>query len=386
MKRAFLIVLDSFGIGQLPDAADFGDSGASTIDSVASSKYLNIPNLISLGLGNIDGVNSIEKTDTPRAIFGKCGELSRGKDTTVGHWEIAGLISPDPLPTYENGFPTEIISEFEKRTGRRVICNLPYSGTQVIYDYGREHIETGALIVYTSADSVFQIAAHEDCVPLDKLYEYCQIARDMLVGKWAVGRVIARPFIGEFPNFKRTASRRDFSLEPSGKTLLDSLKENGLDVISVGKIKDIFAGRGITEAYKTHSNLEGIQKTIELMGTDFSGLCFTNLVDFDMVYGHRNDKDGYAKALSEFDKYLPELLSCLRDDDILIITADHGCDPGDKSTDHTREYVPLLIYKKGATSKNLGTLKTYSVIASTLGEYFGTEYRGAGKSLLDKIN
>ena len=386
MKRAFLIVLDSFGIGQLPDAADFGDSGASTIDSVASSQYLNIPNLISLGLGNIDGVNSIEKTDTPRAIFGKCGELSRGKDTTVGHWEIAGLISPDPLPTYENGFPTEIISEFEKRTGRRVICNLPYSGTEVIYDYGREHIETGALIVYTSADSVFQIAAHEDYVPLDKLYKYCQIARDMLVGKWAVGRVIARPFAGEFPNFKRTASRRDFSLEPSGKTLLDSLKEKGLDVISVGKIKDIFAGRGITKAYKTHSNLEGIQKTIEQMGTDFSGLCFTNLVDFDMVYGHRNDKDGYAKALSEFDKYLPELLSCLRDDDILIITADHGCDPGDKSTDHTREYVPLLIYKKGATSKNLGTLKTYSVIASTLGEYFGTEYRGAGKSLLDKIN
>ena len=385
MKRAFLIVLDSFGVGELPDASDFGDSGASTIGSVANSPKLNIPNLISLGLGNIDGVDSIEKTDTPRAIFGKCGELSRGKDTTVGHWEIAGVISSDPLPTYENGFDAEIIFEFEKRTGRRVICNLPYSGTDVIYDYGREHIETGALIVYTSADSVFQIAAHEDYVPLDKLYEYCQIARDMLVGKWAVGRVIARPFVGEFPNFKRTASRRDFSLEPSGKTLLDSLKENGLDVISVGKISDIFAGRGITKSYKTHSNLEGIEKTIELMDTDFSGLCFTNLVDFDMVYGHRNDKDGYAKALSEFDKYLPELLFGLRDDDILIITADHGCDPGDKSTDHTREYVPLLIYKKDVKSKNIGTLETYSVIASTLGEYFGTEFRGIGKSLLDEI-
>lgn len=385
MKRAFLIVLDSFGIGALPDAADFGDAGASTIGSVSSSQKLKIPNLISLGLGNIDGVDCIDKADTPSGVFARCMELSRGKDTTVGHWEIAGVISSNPLPTYENGFPEEIIKEFEKRTKRRVICNLPYSGTEVIKDYGKEHIETGALIVYTSADSVFQIAAHEEYIPLEKLYEYCEIAREMLVGKWAVGRVIARPFVGTYPSFKRTANRRDFSLEPTDKTVLDDLKENGLDVISVGKISDIFASRGITRAHKTHSNLEGIKKTIELMKLDFSGLCFTNLVDFDMVYGHRNDIDGYAQALSEFDMYLPELLDGLLDDDILIITADHGCDPGDRSTDHTREYVPLLVYKKGIVPKNLGTLTSFSAIASSLGEYFGTGFRGAEESILSKL-
>lgn len=386
MKRAFLIVLDSFGIGALPDAHLFGDTGANTLGSVAGSKKLQIPNLISLGLGNIDGVNCIEKADTPLGVFGKCEEKSMGKDTTVGHWEIAGLISKNPMPTYENGFDNEIIDEFEKRTGKRVICNKPYSGTQVIYDYGKEHIETGALIVYTSADSVFQIAAHEDVVPLEELYKYCQIAREMLVGKWAVGRVIARPFVGELPNFKRTANRRDFSLEPTGETLLDALKKNDLDVISVGKINDIFASRGITEKYKTHSNLEGINKTIELAGKAFNGLCFTNLVDFDMVYGHRNDIEGYASALSEFDSYLPKLISALGDDDLLIITADHGCDPGDASTDHTREYVPLLIYKKGITWKNLGTLPSYSIIASTLAEYFDIDFRAEYGSILNKIN
>lgn len=382
MKRAFLIVLDSFGIGALPDARLFGDAGANTLKSVSKTGVLNIPNLISLGLGNIDGVDSISKTDTPLGFFGKCAEKSMGKDTTVGHWEIAGLISSSPMPTFEKGFDKEIIDEFEKLTGRKVICNLPYSGTEVIKDYGREHIETGALIVYTSADSVFQIAAHEECVPLEKLYEYCKIARKMLVGKWGVGRVIARPFIGKHPNFKRTANRRDFSLEPTGKTVLDALKENGLDVISVGKINDIFASRGITQKIVTHSNLEGIESTIKLLDSDFSGLCFTNLVDFDMVYGHRNDAIGYASALNEFDKFLPAILSKIRDEDLLIITADHGCDPGDKSTDHTREYVPILMYKKGIQAKNLGTLPSYSVIASTLADYFGIDFSTDYKSIL----
>ena len=382
MKRAFLIVLDSFGIGALPDARLFGDAGANTLKSISKTGILKIPNLISLGLGNIDGVDSIPKTDTPLGFFGKCAEKSMGKDTTVGHWEIAGLISSSPMPTFEKGFDKEIIDEFEKLTGRKVICNLPYSGTDVIKDYGREHIETGALIVYTSADSVFQIAAHEECVPLEKLYEYCKIARKMLVGKWGVGRVIARPFIGKYPNFKRTANRRDFSLEPTGKTVLDALKENGLDVISVGKINDIFASRGITQKIVTHSNLEGIESTIKLLDSDFSGLCFTNLVDFDMVYGHRNDAIGYASALNEFDKFLPTILSKIRDEDLLIITAEHGCDPGDKSTDHTREYVPILAYKKGIQAKNLGTLPSYSVIASTLADYFGIDFSTDYKSIL----
>ena len=382
MKRAFLIVLDSFGVGELPDANLFGDKGANTLKSICSTGALNIPNLISLGLGNIDGVDCVEKADTPLGVFGKSAEKSMGKDTTVGHWEIAGVISKEPMPTFENGFSREIIKEFERLTGCKAICNLPYSGTEVIKDYGKEHIETGALIVYTSADSVFQIAAHEDYVPLEKLYEYCEIARKMLVGKWGVGRVIARPFIGEHPNFKRTANRRDFSLEPTDKTVLDALKENNFDVISVGKINDIFASRGITRKIVTHSNLEGIKETISLIDSDFCGLCFTNLVDFDMVYGHRNDPVGYAKALNEFDSYLPEILSKLRDDDLLIITADHGCDPGDLGTDHTREYVPILMYKNGITPKNLGTLPSYSAIASTLSDYFGIDFKTEFESFL----
>ena len=382
MKRAFLIVLDSFGVGALPDANHFGDKGANTLLSVSKTGILEIPNLISMGLGNVDGVDFIEKTDTPLSFYGKSMEKSMGKDTTVGHWEIAGLISKEPMPTYKNGFDKEIICEFERLTGRKVICNLPYSGTEVIKDYGQEHIETGALIVYTSADSVFQIAAHEDYVPLDELYRYCEIARKMLVGKWGVGRVIARPFVGEYPSFKRTANRRDFSLEPTGKTVLDALKENNFDVISIGKINDIFASRGITKKITTHSNLEGIKSTIEVMGTDFCGLCFTNLVDFDMVYGHRNDAIGYAKALNEFDSYLPTILTKLKDDDLLIITADHGCDPGDKSTDHTREFVPILLYKSGISPKNLGTLPSYSVIAATLADYFGVDFKTDYKSIL----
>ncbi|MBQ8546088.1 MAG: phosphopentomutase [Clostridia bacterium] len=382
MKRVFLIVLDSFGIGELPDAALFGDMGANTLKSVSKSRFLKIPNLIKCGLGNIDGVNCIEKTDTPLGIFGKCAELSMGKDTTVGHWEIAGLVSKNPMPTYPNGFDKEIIEEFQQRTGRRVICNKPYSGTDVIRDYGKEHIETGALIVYTSADSVFQIAAHEDYVSIDELYKYCEIAREMLTGKWGVGRVIARPFVGEYPNFTRTSSRRDYSLEPNGITILDALKENNYDVISIGKINDIFAGKGITEKYKTHSNLEGIKATLSIMDKDFCGLCFTNLVDFDMVYGHRNDIDGYAKALSEFDSYLPQLIEKLDKDDLLIITADHGCDPGDASTDHTREYVPLIVLARECKSKNLGTIKSYSIVAKIIKDYFNLDYTSEAFSFL----
>lgn len=301
MKRIILIVLDSFGIGAMPDSLEFGDKNPNTLKSISESKKLNIPNLTKWGLGNIDGVECVEKTDTPFGVYGKMAEKSKGKDTTVGHWEICGVISDKPLPTYPNGFPYEVISEFEKVCNVKTICNKPYSGTQVIYDYGREHLKTGDLIVYTSADSVFQIAAHTDIVPIEKLYEYCKIARKILTGKHGVGRVIARPFEGTFPNFVRTSKRRDFSLEPTDKTVLDTLFERGFDVISVGKIYDIFAGRGITEKIKTGSNLEGIEKTLEYMDKDFNGLLFTNLVDFDMLYGHRNDIDGYAAALSQFD-------------------------------------------------------------------------------------
>ena len=385
MKRIFLIVLDSFGIGELPDADKFKDAGANTLKSVSTSPKLKIPNLIRCGLGNIDGVNCIKKTDTPTGIFAKCGEKSMGKDTTVGHWEIAGVISENPLPTYPQGFPKEVIDEFERLSGRDVICNLPYSGTEVIKKFGQEHIDTGKLIVYTSADSVFQIAACEDVVPVDELYNYCKIARKMLVGKHGVGRVIARPFIVKNGEFIRTANRRDFSIEPSGKTVLDALAEKGYDVYGVGKINDIFAGRGITKHYPTHSNREGIDVTLELLKEDFCGLAFVNLVDFDMLYGHRNDIDGYASALSEFDSFLPQIVNDLKEDDLLIITADHGCDPGDTSTDHTREYVPLIIIGNGVTPKNLGTFDSYSVIASTVAELFGIQFKAVGKSIAKLI-
>lgn len=385
MKRIFLIVLDSFGVGALPDAQSFGDAGVSTLKSISSSQFFSVPNLIKCGLGNIDGVDFIEKTDTPLGIFAKIQEKSKGKDTTVGHWEISGVISQSPLPTYPNGFPADVINEFEKRVGRKTICNLPYSGTDVIRDYGDEHLKTGALIVYTSADSVFQIAAHEDLVPVDTLYEYCKIARELLVGEHGVGRVIARPFITENGAYKRTANRRDFSIEPSGKTVLDALFEAGKDTVAVGKIKDIFAGRGVSEHIPTHSNYEGIQATLDLLNKDFCGLAFINLVDFDMLYGHRNDVDGYAKSLCEFDTYLPQIIDGLNDDDLLIITADHGCDPGDTSTDHTREYVPLFIYKNGIEPKNLGTLHGFDTIAATVTELLGAQYQCQGQSLAKYI-
>ena len=381
MKRVFLIVLDSFGIGSLPDAYLFGDEGANTLKSNTGSPFFKISNLISLGLGNIDGVDCIKKDKNPIAAYGRCAEKSMGKDTTVGHWEIAGLISEKPLPTYPQGFPSEVISKFEALCGRRVICNLPYSGTKVIEDYGQEHLDTGALIVYTSADSVFQIAAHEDVVPVNELYRYCELAREMLVGEHGVGRVIARPFTTENLKFVRTASRRDFSLKPRGKTVLNALCEQGLDVIAVGKINDIFAGEGITRHIPTHSNREGIDATLQLLNEGFCGLAFINLVDFDMLYGHRNDIDGYAKALSDLDGYLPSILSSLKDDDTLIITADHGCDPGDVSTDHTREYVPLLIVGKDAKGVNLGTFSTYAVIGDYVAELLGAEHKICAESI-----
>lgn len=367
-KRVFLIVLDSFGIGNAPDAEDFGDMGANTLNSISNSEKFNIPNLTKLGLCNINGVE-LPDFNSPIAKYGTLQELSVGKDTTIGHFEIAGIISDNPMPTYPNGFPKEIIEEFEKQTGCGTLCNKTYSGTQVIADYGEEHIKTGKLIVYTSADSVFQVAAHTDVVPIEKLYEYCKIARKILKGEHAVGRVIARPFTGEYP-FTRTADRHDFSVEPPKETMLDTLKANNYDVISVGKIADIFANCGVTEKYFTHSNDEGMNKTLELLNKDFTGLVFTNLVDFDMKYGHRRNIDGYANAISEFDYWLNDFIPKMQDNDLLIITADHGCDPAFKGTDHTREQVPLLMYSKNIKPENLGTIKGYNYISKAIIENF----------------
>lgn len=367
-KRIFLIVLDSFGIGNSPDAEDFGDLGANTLKSISKSSKFEIPNLQRLGLCNIDGVELVDYS-SPIGKYGALQELSAGKDTTTGHFEIAGIISENPMPTYPNGFPEEIIKEFEKQAGCGTLCNKTYSGTQVIADYGEEHIKTGKLIVYTSADSVFQIAAHTDVVPVEKLYEYCKIARNILVGEHAVGRVIARPFADKHP-FVRTADRRDFSVEPPEDTMLDILNKNNFDVISVGKIYDIFAHRGITEKYLTHSNDEGMSKTLELLNKDFNGLVFTNLVDFDMKFGHRRDVDGYANAISEFDKWLDKFIPKMQADDLLMITADHGCDPAYKGTDHTREQVLFLMYSRDIESENLGTIKGYNYISKLVSENF----------------
>lgn len=386
MKRVFLVVLDSFGIGAMSDSADYGDVGVNTLESISKSKKFKINNLKKLGLFNIDGVSCGEKVDTPQAAVCRLAELSRGKDTTIGHWEIAGIVSEKPLPTYPDGFPESVLQEFSQKVGRGVLCNKPYSGTEVIKDYGKEHIKTGDLIVYTSADSVFQIAAHEDIVPLDELYRYCRIAREILTGEHGVGRVIARPFTTVDGEFKRTSNRHDFSLEPPKKTMLDCIKSGGLDTISVGKIYDIFAGAGINEYVYTHGNTEGMEKTLEYAKRDFNGICFTNLVDFDMLYGHRNDVDGYAAALSEFDGWLGSFLPLLREDDILIITADHGCDPAyTVSTDHSREYVPLIIYGKKITPVNLGTKSGFCNIGKTVCDYLGVEAEIAGESMLSEI-
>ena len=365
-RRVFLVVLDSFGIGAAPDAALFGDAGANTLASVAATGTLSLPHLSSFGLGCIDGVRDIPPTSTPLATYARLEERSMGKDTTIGHWEMAGIISDAPMPTFPDGFPRELIDAFERATGRGTLCHLPYSGTEVIKDYGEEHVKTGKLIVYTSADSVFQIAAHEEIVPPEELYAICRTARELLVGQYGVGRVIARPFIGTAPDFTRTGNRRDFSLLPPEDSMLNALSGAGLDVIGVGKIGDIFAMSGLTESHPTHSNDEGMAKTRELLARDFHGLCFVNLVDFDMKYGHRQDAEGYASALNAFDCWLGEVLPLLRDDDVLIVTADHGCDPSDNSTDHTREYVPFLMYGKDIPSENLGTLLGFDHVAKTV--------------------
>ena len=389
MKRVFLIVLDSFGIGQMPDAAAYGDINVNTLGSVSKSPFFHMENMKNMGLFNIDGVEVGEKTDHPTAAYTRMTERSRGKDTTIGHWEIAGIYSPKPLPTYPDGFPEDVLEEFRIRTGRDVLCNKPYSGTQVIADYGDEHVRTGKLIVYTSADSVFQIAAHEDVVPVEQLYDYCRIARQILQGEHGVGRVIARPFIGESGHYTRTPRRHDFSLLPPAVTMLDQLKAAGKDVIAVGKIQDIFVGKGITEHVYTSGNAEGIERTLEYLDKDFEGLCFINLVDYDMLYGHRRDVDGYAKALAYFDEKLPEIQAHMKPDDILMITADHGCDPAyTATTDHTREYVPFLAYSK--KMKETGAIEdqdTFAVIGASVAENFGVKMPEGtiGKSILEKL-
>ena len=383
-KRVFLIVLDSFGVGELPDAADFGDNGANTLRSCFNTGKLNVPNMAKIGLFNIDGVDFGEKESAPSGTVMRLSELSNGKDTTTGHWEIAGIVSEKPFPTFPDGFPSEVIAEFEKRTGRKTLCNKTYSGTKVIADYGEESIKTGALIVYTSADSVFQIAAHESVVPVEKLYEYCEIAREILQGDFAVGRVIARPFEGEYP-FTRTPRRHDFSLIPPKTTMLDVLKENGLDVIGVGKIFDIFAGKSVTECDRKIGNSVDMDITSEYQKKDFHGLCFTNLVDFDMLYGHRRNAVGYAQALNEFDAWLSGFMAKMRSDDVLIITADHGCDPCHSGTDHTREYIPVMVYGNEIKPLNLGTRTGFCDIAATVLELLNITGSVNGKSFADEI-
>ena len=388
IKRVFLIVLDSFGIGNEPDAADFGDGVCNTLKSVSTSEKFFVPNLERLGLFNIDGTDWAKKSvANPAASFARLQESSRGKDTTIGHWEIAGIVSEKPLPTYPEGFPPEIISELEKNFGRKIICNKPYSGTAVIHDYGEEHLQTGALIVYTSADSVLQIAAHEKIVSLDELYNYCRIARKIMQGSHGVGRVIARPFTGSFPNFERMAQRHDFSLEPPTETILDALQKNNFATIGVGKIFDIFAGKGISESLGINfDNTDGMKKTFAQAEKNFEGLCFVNLVDFDMKFGHRRDVDGYANALTTFDLELGEFLGKMKSDDVLMITADHGCDPAAPGTDHTREYVPLLVYgQKIKSAVNLGTLPTFATIAATIAEIFSVEFKTQGQSFLNEV-
>ena len=384
-KRVFLIVLDSFGVGAEPDAPLFGDVGTNTLGAIAGHPNFRGDNLARLGMFNLDGVTCGTPAAAPIGSYARLREASAGKDTTIGHWEIAGLLSAEPLPTFPDGFPQELLDAFTAKTGYKVLCNKPYSGTDVIRDYGEEHMKTGALIVYTSADSVFQIAANEAIVPVEKLYEICAQARELLTGKYGVGRVIARPFEGEWP-YTRTPRRHDFSLEPPAKTMLDAIVEAGQDMIAVGKIHDIFAGRGMTEFTYTSGNTDGLAKTLEIADRDFTGLCFVNLVDFDMLYGHRRNPDGYAQALHEFDTWLPELLAKLGDDDCVIITADHGCDPGYlKHTDHTREYIPMIALGKKVKPVNLGTRAGFCDIAATVTELLGVPYQTPGRSFAAEL-
>ena len=387
MKRVFLIVLDSFGIGAMPDSEKFGDVNVNTLAACATSPELKIPNMIAAGLGNIDGVSCLPKVENTTGAYARLTEKSMGKDTTIGHWEIAGVVSENPLPTYPDGFPEEVLKAFEEATGRGCLCNLPYSGTDVIRDYGQEQLATGKWIVYTSADSVFQVAAHEELIPLDELYDACHKARNILRGKHGVGRVIARPFVGNSKDgFKRTSNRHDYSLEPPAETMLDAIKAAGLDSIAVGKIHDIFAGYGDTEYVYNKSNADGMEHALNYAGKDFRGLCFVNLVDFDMQYGHRRDVDGYANALTEFDAWLKDFLPALGEEDLVMITADHGCDPAyTATTDHTREYVPLLVLGKQVKPVNMGTRVGFADIAATVTELLGVDYKTTGKSFAKEI-
>lgn len=386
-KRAFVIVLDSYGIGREPDAPEFGDDVCNTLKSIVASPKYDTPNMKKLGLFNIDGVGCGTPEAQPIGSFARLRELSRGKDTTTGHWELAGIVSEQPMPTYPDGFPADLIAKLEEAFGKKILCNKPYSGTAVIHDYGQEQEKTGGLIVYTSADSVFQIAANEKDVPVEELYGYCKTARKILQGKHGVGRVIARPYIGEYPNYTRTSRRHDFSLDPTGDTMLDALARKGLATIGVGKISDIFAGRSVSRSLGINKdNNDGMEKTLKLMDEDFTGLCFVNLVDFDMQYGHRRNVDGYAAAATAFDKQLGEFMGKMKDDDVLVITADHGCDPGAPGTDHTREYVPLLIYGKNIKAGvNLGTYPTFAMLGATISDMFDCDLKTKGESLLMRI-
>ena len=375
-------MLDSFGIGTAPDSADFGDAGADTLGSIRRSAKFSAENMKKLGLFNIDGIAG--GIGTPVGAYARMTERSRGKDTIIGHWEMCGVISESPMPTFPDGFPEELLEKLSAAWGRGILCNKPYSGTQVIADYGREHIETGKLIVYTSADSVLQIAAHESVVPIEELYRDCEIARGICKGKYGVGRIIARPFEGEYP-FKRTTRRHDFALVPPHKTTLDLLKDAGLDVIAVGKISDIFAGQGVTDAIKTAGNSDGMEKTMALLDRDFRGFAFVNLVDFDMVYGHRRDIDGYAAAAAAFDAWLGDFRVKMRPDDLLLITGDHGCDPGFTGTDHTREYTPLLAAGDAVRPGNLGTRTTFADIGATVADIFGVPNPNAGESMKEAL-
>lgn len=383
-NRVVLVVLDSVGIGEMPDAADYGDAGADTLGHALGSREVRIPNLRQMGLANIRRL-PVDPVDNPNGIFGKAATSSSGKDTTTGHWEMSGIITAHPFPTYPNGFPPRVIEPFERAIGRKVLGNKPASGTEIIKELGEQHVLTGRPIVYTSADSVFQIAAHEEVVPLDQLYGWCALAREMLTGEDEVGRVIARPFVGEPGNFRRTEARQDYAIEPPQDTLLDRVKAAGLAVTAVGKIGSIFCHRGTTEELKAGNNSASVDQTLHALGSTGRGLIFTNLVDFDMLYGHRNDVEGYARALEEFDARLPEIQRAMRDDDLLMISADHGCDPGDVSTDHTREYVPVLAWgRRARAGVSLGIRSSLADIGQTVAENFGLELQ-AGRSFLQEI-
>jgi phosphopentomutase len=385
--RVILIVLDSVGAGELPDASLYGDAGSNTIGNISKAiGGISLPNMERLGYGLIDGIEGINKCNKPNGAFGKCSEMSVGKDTVTGHWEISGVILKKPLKTYPNGFPKDIIEEFESKIGRKILGNVVASGTQIIQELGDEHVKTGFPIIYTSADSVFQIAAHEDVISLEKLYDMCRIAREMLVGDRTVGRIIARPFIGKDGNYTRTSNRRDFAIDPFEKTMLQCLKEANLSVQAVGKIEDIFNGKGITQAVHIKNNMDGVDKTIEFMKENKKGLIFTNLVDFDMLYGHRNDVQGYANALIDFDKRLPEIMSNMNENDVMIITADHGCDPTTPSTDHSREYIPVLVYgNQIVKNKNLGTRNSFADIGKTILQLLSVENDIHGVSFAHEI-